>query len=97
MALTILCVTFLVFLIATVLHGGWVTGQWFVVDLDRSKLHPGYFLPTVAGGRMLIVYLLFSLPSATIQLASFLTPHSLRSTDSRTPVHSLQLVRPWTS
>jgi tellurite resistance protein len=43
-------VAFLVFLIATVLYGGWVTGQWFVVDLDRSKLHPGYFLPTVAGG-----------------------------------------------
>ena len=36
-------VAFLVFLIATVLYGGWVTGQWFVVDLDRSKLHPGYF------------------------------------------------------
>jgi tellurite resistance protein len=43
-------VLFIVFLIATILYGGWVTGQWFVVDLDRSKLHPGYFLPTVAGG-----------------------------------------------
>jgi tellurite resistance protein len=43
-------VIFIAFLVATILYGGWVTGQWFVVDLDRSKLHPGYFLPTVAGG-----------------------------------------------
>ncbi|MEV0460343.1 hypothetical protein [Catellatospora methionotrophica] len=30
--------------------GGWVTGQWIVGDLDQDKLHPGYLLPTVAGG-----------------------------------------------
>jgi tellurite resistance protein len=41
---------FIVFLIAALLYGGWVTGQWFLVDLDRSKAHPGYFLPTVASG-----------------------------------------------
>src|SRR5436309_15143627 len=45
---------------------------------------------------MLMVYLLASNPSATIQLASFWTPHSLSKTESNTPVHSLQLVRPWT-
>jgi tellurite resistance protein len=41
---------FVVFLIGTTLYGGWVTGQWFVVGLEPSRLHPGYFLPTVAGG-----------------------------------------------
>src|SRR6185295_13942521 len=46
---------------------------------------------------MLIVYLLASDPSATIQLAPRFTPHSLTTTDSNTPVHSLQLVRPCTS
>ncbi|GAA2355850.1 dicarboxylate transporter/tellurite-resistance protein TehA [Catellatospora methionotrophica] len=30
--------------------GGWLTGQWIVGDLDQDKLHPGYLLPTVAGG-----------------------------------------------
>src|SRR4029453_678656 len=46
---------------------------------------------------MLIVYLLASDPSATIQLPPLCTPHSLSRTDSSTPVHSLQLVRPCTS
>ena len=41
---------FVVFLIAALLYGGWITGHWFVVELDRSKAHPGYFLPTVATG-----------------------------------------------
>ena len=26
------------------------TGQWITGDLDRDRVHPGYFLPTVAGG-----------------------------------------------
>jgi len=39
-----------VFLAITILVGGWLTGQWVVSDLDQGKLHPGYFLPTVAGG-----------------------------------------------
>lgn len=43
-------VIFIAFLLATIVYGGWLMGHWFVVDLDRSKLHPGYFLPTVAGG-----------------------------------------------
>ena len=30
--------------------GGWVTGQWIAGDLHSAKAHPGYFLPTVAGG-----------------------------------------------
>ena len=46
---------------------------------------------------MLMVYLLDSFPSAMIQFAPLCTPHSLSSTDSNTPVHSLQLVRPCTS
>ena len=33
-----------------VLHGGWFTGQLFYGDYPFAKLHPGYFLPTVAGG-----------------------------------------------
>ena len=39
-----------VFLVITILIGAWLTGQWIVGDLDQDKLHPGYFLPTVAGG-----------------------------------------------
>lgn len=29
---------------------GWLTGQWIAADLDQDHCHPGYFLPTVAGG-----------------------------------------------
>jgi tellurite resistance protein len=39
-----------VFLVLTVLLGSWLTGQWIYAPLDVAKLHPGYFLPTVAGG-----------------------------------------------
>lgn len=39
-----------IFLSLTVLLGGWLTGQWIYRPLDVDKLHPGYFLPTVAGG-----------------------------------------------
>ncbi|WP_411093412.1 TDT family transporter [Streptomyces sp. 049-1] len=35
---------------SAVLFGGWLTGQWILQGLDISQLHPGYFLPTVAGG-----------------------------------------------
>jgi tellurite resistance protein len=34
----------------TVLFGTWLTGQWIVGEIDQDKLHPGYLLPTVAGG-----------------------------------------------
>jgi tellurite resistance protein len=43
-------VAYLIFAIATILFGGWVTGQWILDDMDESKINPGYFLPTVAGG-----------------------------------------------
>ncbi|GCE28781.1 dicarboxylate transporter/tellurite-resistance protein TehA [Dictyobacter alpinus] len=43
-------VLFLVFFVATVLIGGWYTGQWIIAALDADKFGPGYFLPTVAGG-----------------------------------------------
>jgi tellurite resistance protein len=39
-----------VFLALTVLLGGWFTGQWIYGSLELDKFHPGYFLPTVAGG-----------------------------------------------
>jgi tellurite resistance protein len=41
---------FLVCLGATLLLGGWLTGQWIAGPLDPDSIHPGYFLPTVAGG-----------------------------------------------
>jgi tellurite resistance protein len=34
----------------TVVHGAWFTGQLFYGDYPFEKLHPGYFLPTIAGG-----------------------------------------------
>lgn len=43
-------VTFDVFLVATVIVGGWLTGQWIYRPLELDTFHPGYFLPTVAGG-----------------------------------------------
>jgi tellurite resistance protein len=39
-----------VFAAATLLLGGWLTGQWTADRVDLDALHPGYFLPTVAGG-----------------------------------------------
>ena len=39
-----------VFLVLTVLLGAWVTGQWIYGPVELDKFHPGYFLPTVAGG-----------------------------------------------
>jgi tellurite resistance protein len=38
------------FLALTMLFGGLITGQWIVQGLDQQSVHPGYFLPTVAGG-----------------------------------------------
>jgi tellurite resistance protein len=37
-------------LIATLILGGLLTGEWIVASLDHDSAHPGYFLPTVAGG-----------------------------------------------
>jgi tellurite resistance protein len=39
-----------VFLALTVLLGGWFTGQWIYTPMNLDMFHPGYFLPTVAGG-----------------------------------------------
>lgn len=41
---------FLVFFLATLLLGAVLTGQWMTHSLVIEKFHPGYFLPTVAGG-----------------------------------------------
>jgi len=43
-------VVFLVGLVLTVVIGGWLSGEWIVADLQLAQWHPGYFLPTVAGG-----------------------------------------------
>jgi tellurite resistance protein len=34
----------------TAVSGAWFTGQWIYGPLKYTELHPGYFLPTVAGG-----------------------------------------------
>jgi tellurite resistance protein len=39
-----------VFLALTVLCGSWFTGQWIYGTTSLDAFHPGYFLPTVAGG-----------------------------------------------
>lgn len=39
-----------VFVALTVLLGGWFIGQWIYGPLELDAFHPGYFLPTVAGG-----------------------------------------------
>jgi tellurite resistance protein len=36
--------------VLTVLVGAWITGDWITVDGDIRRWHPGYFLPTAAGG-----------------------------------------------
>ncbi|HEU5333862.1 MAG TPA: hypothetical protein VFU73_13875 [Actinocrinis sp.] len=38
------------FFVLMLLLGGWLTGQWMAAPLERERMHPGYFLPTVAGG-----------------------------------------------
>jgi tellurite resistance protein len=39
-----------VLIAATVVLAGWFTGQWIYRPLAFADLHPGYFLPSVAGG-----------------------------------------------
>ena len=36
--------------VTVVLLAGWFTGQWIYRPLELAKVHPGYFLPSVAGG-----------------------------------------------
>jgi tellurite resistance protein len=40
----------IVFLVVTLALGGWLTGQWLTGGVDPDSVHPGYFLPTAAGG-----------------------------------------------
>jgi tellurite resistance protein len=40
----------IIFLAATITAGGWLIGQWIARDADQAPVHPGYYLPTVAGG-----------------------------------------------
>jgi tellurite resistance protein len=62
--LTAARVVVIVFAAATIALGGFLTGQWVVGDLDQGVAHPGYFLPTVAGG------LVASYATAEVQLHS---------------------------
>jgi len=39
-----------IFLAVTMCVGGWLGGQWITGGLDPGSVHPGYYLPTVAGG-----------------------------------------------
>jgi tellurite resistance protein len=39
-----------VLLALTVLLGGWLTGEWIYGGVPHDRVHPGYYLPTVAGG-----------------------------------------------
>jgi tellurite resistance protein len=36
--------------VLVVLVGAWISGGWIIVDGDIRRWHPGYFLPTAAGG-----------------------------------------------
>ena len=39
-----------IFLALTIALGAYFTGQWIVGDMSPDAAHPGYFVPTVAGG-----------------------------------------------
>jgi tellurite resistance protein len=39
-----------VFLVVTIALGGWLTGQWMTGGIEPDSIHPGYLLPTAAGG-----------------------------------------------
>jgi len=39
-----------IFIALTVIFAGWMTGQWVAAPLDVDAAHPGYFLPSAAGG-----------------------------------------------
>jgi tellurite resistance protein len=43
-------VVFIIALVGTILTGGWLLGQWTTTSVTLDQWHPGYFLPTVAGG-----------------------------------------------
>jgi tellurite resistance protein len=39
-----------VFLAITIATGGWLIGQWISAGVREDSVHPGYYLPTIAGG-----------------------------------------------
>jgi tellurite resistance protein len=41
-----------VFLAVTIAIEGWLTGEWMTGGIDPNSVHPGYFLPTAAGGQI---------------------------------------------
>jgi tellurite resistance protein len=41
---------FIVFFALTIGLGGWLTGEWVLGEIDEARFHPGYYLPTCAGG-----------------------------------------------
>jgi tellurite resistance protein len=43
-------IVFVACFVAMALFGGWVIAAWIGSELDHSRFHPGYVLPTVAGG-----------------------------------------------
>jgi len=47
-----------VFLAVTVAVGGWLLGRWITGDTDQASVHPGYYLPTVAGGLVGVITLM---------------------------------------
>jgi tellurite resistance protein len=49
-ALTAGRVLVIVFLAITIGIGGWLTGQWMTGGIEPDSMHPGYLLPTAAGG-----------------------------------------------
>jgi tellurite resistance protein len=40
----------IVFLAVTIAAGGWLIGQWISAGPRQDSVHPGYYLPAVAGG-----------------------------------------------
>ncbi|MFF7604981.1 TDT family transporter [Streptomyces parvulus] len=43
-------VVFVIGLVGTIAVGAWLTGAWIRLEMRLTDWHPGYFLPTVAGG-----------------------------------------------
>jgi tellurite resistance protein len=46
-----------IFLAVTIGVGGWLGGRWISGDADEVSVHPGYYLPTVAGGLVGVITL----------------------------------------
>jgi tellurite resistance protein len=41
---------FVIAFVLTLLVGGWLSAEWILADMTLPQWHPGYFLPTAAGG-----------------------------------------------